>query len=287
MFMLGKAAEKVGFEAHLFHYKDICVFISNGVLDLRVGEISLKDFSAVFCRGFWDFQQEVSMLAAFCVKNGITLFDSALYSRQFISKVYDLLCFQLNDLPVPKTMFLDQGLKDENIICGELNFPIVAKENRSRMGYDVFLLKNRNELHRFLEKIDRVKKTLASSTYQFQEYIPADFDMRIIVLGGKVLGAIERRSTDANEFRHNISLGGKAKKINVLPELKRMAVKAATCLNYEFGGVDVITHRETGKHYVLEVNRSPAFGGFMEATNIDVPLKLMKFFLRFLDKNIK
>lgn len=276
--MLASAAKKAGFEAFIFHYQDIRVFISSGDFDLKVGDVSLKDFDAVFCRGFWDYQQEVSMLANFCKHNKITLFDSALYTRQFISKIYDLVCFQLNKFPIPKTIFLDQGIKDEEVICKEFKFPIVVKENRSRMGNKVFLINDRKNLHELLEGITAEQKTLAADTYQFQEFIPADYDIRVIVLDGKVVGAIERRSADPNEFRHNVSLGGIAKKMEITSDMKDLAIKAAKALNYEFAGVDLIVNRETGKFYIIEVNRSPGFGGFMQATGIDLPLELMKFF---------
>jgi RimK family alpha-L-glutamate ligase len=278
LFMLADAAKKVGFESFVFHYQDIRVFISNNDFDLKVGDVSLKDFDAVFCRGFWDYQQEVSMLADFCKNNKIALFDSALYTRQFISKIYDLVCFQLNKFPIPKTIFLEQGIKDEEILCKELKFPMVVKENRSRMGNKVFLINDRKKLHELLEGITADQKTLAADTYQFQEFIPADYDIRVIVLGGKVLGAIERRSADPNEFRHNVSLGGVAKKMEITPEMEKLAVKAAKVLNYELAGVDLIVNRETGKFYIIEVNRSPGFGGFIQATGIDLPLELMKFF---------
>lgn len=283
LFLLKKAGQSVGFETHLFHYKDIRLEVSGKDLDLKVGDVSLKDFSIVFGRGFWNFQSEVSMLAAFCKKNSILLFDPALLYRQTISKMYDLMVFKLNGLPVPKTIFA-QGADKESLIRDGILFPIVAKEDKSRQGKDVFLLNDKSELREFLRQINGNK---VSGIYQFQEFIPADFDIRVVVLGGKVLGAIERRSRDPSEFRHNISLGGIPKKTQITRQMRSMAIKASRILNYEFAGVDFITNKESGETYILEVNRSPGFDGFMKATNIDVPLELMKFFLRFPGKKIK
>jgi glutathione synthase/RimK-type ligase-like ATP-grasp enzyme len=69
--------------------------------------------------------------------------------------------------------------------------------------------------------------------------------------------------------------------------MRRLALKAARILQFEFAGVDFITHKKTGQMYLLEVNRSPGFEGFMKATGRDVPLELMKFFLPFVRKNLK
>lgn len=286
LFQLEAAAKKTGFETHLFHFKDIKVFVDNESFDLRVNGTSLKDFSIVFCRGFWDYQNEVSFLVNFCQYAGIPFFDSALKHRQIVSKMYDLISFKLAGLPVPKTIFSEQQ-SDADIIADQLKFPIVIKEDRSRQGRDVFLIKDEEELKKSLRERIADNKNLASKTYQFQEFIPADFDVRVLVIGGEVIGAIERRSNDPNEFRHNISLGGTATKMNVTPEMKSLALAASNALDYQFAGVDLIAHKHTGKTYLLEVNRSPGFSGFMQATGIDVPAELMKFFLRFLGKEIK
>ncbi|MBI5413463.1 hypothetical protein HZA42_03910 [Candidatus Peregrinibacteria bacterium] len=293
LFLLEEAAKKVGLEAYVFHYKDIRFFAKNGEVDVRARGISLKDFSGIFCRGFWDYQNEVSLLVEFCKRNKIAVFDQALLKRQMISKMHDLVCFENASLPVPKTLYLPSAA-DEATICSALKFPIVSKEDRSRKGDQVYLLKDKAELRNFLARITLSQRTLGANTYQFQEYIPADFDVRVIVIDGEILGAIERRSADPHEFRHNISLGGHAKQIAVTPEMKSMAIKAADVLEYQFAGVDLITNKNTDKMYVLEVNRSPGFGGFMEATGIDVSLEVMKFFLRkcvsrlrFINKQIK
>lgn len=279
LFALEDSAKKVGFETYSFHYKDIRVAAGGSGVDLQINGVSLKDFSLVFCMGFWSYQFEMALLADFCVKNKIPLLDKALQKNQIISKMHDLFKFKLEGLAVPKTIF-PQGSAGAGEICAELDFPIVAKENRSRFGENVHLLKNKKELSSFLGKVKYNKKNLDTPLYKFQEFIPADFDMRIIVIGGKIIGAIERRSTRQGEFRHNLSLGGTAKQIEISGDSKAMAVKAAKILNYQFAGVDLITNKHTGKTYIIEVNRSPEFKGFVQATGIDVPLELMKFFLR-------
>lgn len=278
LFLLEKAAKDAGFETYLFHFKDIHLCAESDGLELYVNNVSLKDFSAIFCRGFWDFQDEVAVLARFCKQNKIALFDSALYTQHIISKFDDLLAFQSAGLPIIKTLFLSSTC-DEKMIEKELSFPIVAKENRSRKGLDVYLLKNSAELKSFVDKIKSDDKTLDTELYQFQKFIPADYDVRVIVLGGKVLGTIKRQSQDPSEFRHNVSLGGTATKMEITPEMKGMAIKAAKALNYELAGVDLITDKNTGETFVLEINRSPGFEGFMAATGIDLPAELMNFFL--------
>lgn len=277
LFLLENAAKKAGFETFVFHFKDIRLSLNNGNINIKVGDVSLKDFSIIFCRGFWNYQNEVALLAQFCRAHKINLFDSALLTRHTISKMYDLVCFERAGLPVPKTIFSDQLSSD--FIAKELKYPLVAKEDRSRQGRNVFLLEDKNALGKFIADNKVAQKSLDTPMYQFQEFIPADFDVRVIVIGGKVVGAIKRQSRDPSEFRHNISLGGIATEIKISAEMERMAILAAKSLNFEFGGADFITNKKTGEIYILEVNRSPGFEGFISATGIDVPHELMQFFL--------
>lgn len=286
LFLLRDAARKVGFSPSLFHLRDLRFFAGNGAADLRVGKTSLKEFDLIFVRGFWNYQNEVSLLAAFCRLNKIPLLDTTLLNNPIISKNNDLLRFHEAGLPVPKTLFLEN--RDSlALLNSEFSFPIVAKEIRGKRGFDVHLLANKKQLQEFLQRMILPERTFETNAYQFQEYIPADFDVRVLVLGKRILGAIERRSADPRDFRHNISLGGSARIFPLTKKIEKLACAAAVCLDYQFAGVDFIFHKKTGKLYLLEVNRSPGFEGFMQATKIDVPLELMRFFLHFARKKIQ
>lgn len=280
LFMLERAAAEVSFSPYLFHLRNIRFFVDEKGMDLKAGDLSLKNFSLIFVRGFWHYQTEVSLLAKFCKFNRIPLFDTALLQESIISKNDDLFLLHKNGFPLIKTVFLENK-KGLPMLLQELKLPIVAKEIRGKRGFDVHLLKNKKQLQEFLNQMIPEEKTLDTKTYQFQEFIPADFDIRVLVLGNRVLGAIERRSSDPHDFRHNISLGGHARQIKVTPELKNLSLRAARILNYQFAGVDFIIHKKTKKLYLLEVNRSPGFEGFMKATGMNVPTLLMQFFLAF------
>jgi glutathione synthase/RimK-type ligase-like ATP-grasp enzyme len=48
-------------------------------------------------------------------------------------------------------------------------------------------------------------------------------------------------------------------------------------LGLQIAGVDVIVDKISGKPYILEVNRSPEFEGFIEATGINVADHIISF----------
>ena len=287
LYQLEAAARHVGFLPYLFHLKDLRLKVgSDAPVVCSAGGVDLREMSLIFVRGFWHYEKEVTFLAQFCRMHRIPLLDTALIENQVISKLSDIEKFAATGLPVPKTIYIE-SIHEIQALERELGFPIIAKEDRSRRGRNVLMIKTHAELVAFVEKNCSTTGPSTADRYHFQEFIPADFDVRVLVLGEKVLGAIERRSNDPNEFRHNIALGGHASTTTISQEIQTMALTAARTLDYQFAGVDFITHRGTGQIYILEANRSPGFTGFMKATGRDVPLEVMRFFLRFMQKHLQ
>ena len=91
-------------------------------------------------------------------------------------------------------------------------------------------------------------------------------DIRVLVLGGRVLGAIERRSRG---WRTNLARGGTARAIDIQPEWSVLALRAAAAVGAEYAGVDLLPEGGDAV-YVLEVNGIPGWEGFQRATGTDV-----------------
>lgn len=284
LYILEKAAKRARFKPFLFHFRDIEVSLSAENQQLKIHGKNLRDFHFIFVREIRNYGREATLLAKFCRAEKIKIIDSALLETREGAKIDCVLRRSFHHLPIPQTFSAGSA---STLLKMKIAFPLVAKENRGRQGRDVHLIKNRTELRRFFDRTNSGERTLDAPTYLFQEFIPSDSDIRVLVIGGKALGAIERRSAKKNEFRHNVALGAKARQIPLTAEMKKIALAAAKVAQYEFAGVDLIRHRDTGKFYILEANRSPEFEGFMKATGIDVPNELMKFFLRFLGKKIQ
>lgn len=93
-------------------------------------------------------------------------------------------------------------------------------------------------------------------------------DIRVIVIGSVVLGAIYRRSAD---WRTNIARNAVAEPCPLTPELTSLATAAAAAVAGPAGpaaggvlGVDLVEDPE-GRLYVLEVNHTVEFQGFQGA----------------------
>ncbi|MBB0245519.1 RimK family alpha-L-glutamate ligase [Streptomyces alkaliphilus] len=93
-------------------------------------------------------------------------------------------------------------------------------------------------------------------------------DIRVIVVGGQVLGAVYRTG---ESLRTNVALGGQARPCEVTPEIDKLSVDAAAAVGADIAGVDLIEDRD-GRLLVLEVNHRVEFTGFQSAlaSRVDV-----------------
>ncbi len=198
------------------------------------------------------------------------------------TKLYTYMKLKENNLPYPKSYNSSAPQnKRLNDILNILNerLPIIAKISSSSKGKGVFLIKSEKDYKKLIHNLpERDRRTLI-----FQEYLKHDGDIRVIVIGGKAIGAMFRKKKK-NEYRSNIALGAKGMPYKLTQNISELAIGAAKAVNMEIAGVDIMISK--GKPYIIEVNRSPQFRGFLKATKIDVPEEIIKYCEKFAKWNI-
>lgn len=139
----------------------------------------------------------------------------------------------------------------------DVEYPIVLKPRFGSWGRDVWVCDSRRELGRCLRHL-RGRAWFRSQGVLVQALIPpAGFDLRVVVAGGQVVGAIERVSAPG-EWRTNIALGGRRRRAEPSPEACVLATHAAAAVGGDLVGVDLIPLADGG-HVVLEVNGAVEF----------------------------
>ncbi len=98
------------------------------------------------------------------------------------------------------------------------------------------------------------------------------FDVRVLVLDGRVLGAIRRRAN--GDFRANVSCRGTAEPHKITEREATSAIAAAQATDARFAGVDLLYGRD-GTCYVIEVNAVPGWQAFARVTGIDVAAEVI------------
>lgn len=196
------------------------------------------------------------------------LFNSAQSIEACDDKMTTHILLSDNGIPMPDTiaglLCYDKtaSVSDEYVkqIIEALGLPVVVKQAFGSMGSGVFKANTCEELKALMQKFK-------CEPHLFQKYIASSCgrDLRVIVVGGKVLGGIERSSD--TDFRSNIGLGGHARRTEVPKDVEKTAIKAAEILGLDYCGIDFLY----GDMFLLcEVNSNAFFDAFEAATNINV-----------------
>ena len=107
--------------------------------------------------------------------------------------------FELLEIPHPRTRVY-YGKRQKKKIIDDFAFPFVAKIPRgSAMGRGVYLIQQNNELSDYLK---------ITNTAYIQEFLPSDRDIRVVIIGEKIVHAYWRIAPE-NDFRCNIAVGGR------------------------------------------------------------------------------
>jgi RimK family alpha-L-glutamate ligase len=181
------------------------------------------------------------------------------------NKMSTLQVLSKNSIDIPNTMLVRFPV-ELNLVKSEIGFPAVVKVITGSHGKGVYLCERQRDFHKLMEFIDSLgsRKTLI-----VQEYLadrPGE-DLRVLVVGHKVLGAMLRRAPDG-DFRANINNGGSGEHHEVTPDIERIALESAKVMGLDIAGVDLLF--DSRGYRVCEVNSNPGFEGFEKYCQVDV-----------------
>ncbi len=165
-------------------------------------------------------------------------------------------------LPVPETIVCQRPEEAEAAVAsfGEA----VIKPLFGSLGHGLMRVRTREDARHMARAVTQMR-----SVFYVQQAIDhGGSDYRVFVVGGRVLGAIERRAPEG-QWRTNVAIGGVARAAELTTEAEALAVRAAEAVGADYAGVDLLPSRD-GQVYVLEVNGIPGWKGLQQATGLDV-----------------
>lgn len=177
------------------------------------------------------------------------------------------------NLPIPKTMLARFPLP-VTVIDREFTYPIIIKTVSGSLGKGVFLCESKSQLEDLFELMEISKDPKVDLI--LQEFISSSVgkDIRVFVVGGRAIGAMLRTAKEG-KFKANFSAGGNVTNFELNPAIEWLAIESARVMGLEIAGVDLLFDGDSYK--VCEVNSSPGFQGFEQATNIDVPTEFFNY----------
>jgi RimK family alpha-L-glutamate ligase len=168
-------------------------------------------------------------------------------------------------IPIPKTMLVRWPI-NADLVASEIGFPCVVKVITGSYGKGVHLCQTISAFNSLMEFIESLN---AKKTMIIQEFIDAKIgsDLRVWVVGGKVIGAMQRTSAN-NDFRANISGGGTGEQYDINEEIDFLARETAKIMGLDIAGIDLLFDKDGFK--VCEANSAPGFEGMEQYCNMDI-----------------
>ena len=196
---------------------------------------------------------------------GITCVNSSVSVEIVKDKLRTSQILSRHGIAIPNTMMVRLPI-DDKLVENNIGFPCVVKVVTGSYGEGVYLCERKRDYKKLMEFIDNLgnKKTMI-----VQEYLGERVgeDLRVLVIGGKVIGAM-KRSAPEGDFRANITNGGTGEKFEVSDEIDYIARETAKAMGLDIAGIDLLFDRRGFR--VCEANSNPGFSGFETYCGIDV-----------------
>lgn len=208
-------------------------------------------------------------------RHGVGMVNSPATIEAVADKLHTMQLLTAEGIAIPRTI-LAKFPVDVDLIERELGFPVVVKTLKGTRGGGVVLCKDRKQFDDLASLLDEARP---GADFIFQRYIRASHgrDVRLLVVGGRVVAAMERRARDGG-FKSNVSLGGEALRFDPPPEMVALAVRVAAVLDLDVAGIDILFD-ERG-YRVCEANSAPGFQGLENACEIDIPEQVFRWLAR-------
>jgi [lysine-biosynthesis-protein LysW]--L-2-aminoadipate ligase len=208
-----------------------------------------------------EIAQVRAVYAARCLTAaGVEVVNSADATEVCADKWRTTMALEAAYVPTPRTAL---GLTPQAALAAldSVGYPAVIKPLIGSWGRLVVRLPDRAGAEAVLEYVAALPGPQSHLGYVQELIDKPDRDIRVIVVGGHVLGAIYR--TDGS-LRTNVALGGQVQPCGVTPEITKLSLDAAAAVGASIAGVDLIEDRN-GRLLVLEVNHRVEFTGFQTA----------------------
>jgi RimK family alpha-L-glutamate ligase len=202
-------------------------------------------------------------------ERGVPVVNSPRAIERTVDKLWTTALLAGAGLPVPDTVVCEHP--DEAMAAFRAFGDAIVKPLFGSMGLGMVRVREEEMAYRVFRTLETLR-----GVYYVQRAIDHEgCDVRAFVVGGRLIGAIERR---ARGWKTNLARGGRARPATLGPELAQLAIAAAGAVGAAYAGVDLLPARD-GTVYVVEVNGIPGWRGLQEATSIDVAAAVVEHLL--------
>ena len=275
--------KKLGYPYYLFKLSGGTTTYENGVrkfhnkddkkgFEIDTDTVAIIRGSVINKNSYMDF---VSMLEreGACVVNNRTTINMCYDKYRATIRLADY------GLTQPKTILLnDFDEPGKQIEESDIKYPLILKTLTGSKGVGVLFIESERALTGIVQALHKQNSDVDLLA---QQYIKTDYDVRVHVLGGKIL-AVMKRPVIEGDFRSNVSQGSKPENIKLTELEIEECLKASKAVGGYWTAVDFIPseNRENKPPYMLEVNSSPGTEGIEDATGQNIAKEVIQHFAK-------
>lgn len=279
------AIKDKGAEALYLRPSRISCSIVNGDVKFFYGmkELPLVDAIIVRSLGFItsleQFVKRYALIKLFELKGTLIVnpIDSMVICRD---KFLSLSILAMKGIPVPETLITEvvplamtQSKKFSTFVLK----PVVGSLGLGSLKLDdTDILFNIAKLY-----------TMLNQPLYIQRYVrKPGRDIRVLVIGDKIVGAIYRVAPSSDAWKTNIAQGARPEPAKLDSELEELSFKVVEALKLYYAGIDIVEDLEDDRYRykVIEVNASPLWSGLKRALGVNPAKELIEYIFKLVKR---
>jgi RimK family alpha-L-glutamate ligase len=233
--------------------------------------VALHELDVLLVRGLprGSLEQVIFRMDALHVlaDTGVRVVNSPRALERTIDKSWASALLARAGVPTPPTVACERH-ETAMEAFDRLGGDVVVKPLFGAMGNGIVRIEDRDLAHRVFRAL-----ALEKAVYYLQRTVapPGRRDLRVLVVGGEIAGAMER-VTDS--WRANVAQGGRPRAAALGADERQLALRAAAALDVHVAGVDLLVGAD-GDATVVEVNGIPGWQALQSVVDEDLAARVV------------
>lgn len=228
----------------------------------------LEEYDCLYMRGSYKYASLLFGLSQIYGEKCFVPIESYAHIIAHNKFMTHLLFSSSKTLIMPSTYFTAK-INETKAFLKTLNYPIIMKFPEGTHGKGVIFSESYASASSMADALNVFDQPLL-----IQDYINIKSDIRVIVAGNKIAGAM-RRTAAGDDVRANAHMGGSAEPYVVTTQIKNMCLEAAEKINAKICAIDII-ESDYGP-LILEVNTSPGLQKITEVTKKNIAKEIAQY----------
>jgi RimK family alpha-L-glutamate ligase len=194
---------------------------------------------------------------------GVRIVNSPRALERTIDKSWASALLAAAGVPTPPTVACERH-ETAMEAFDRLGGDVVVKPLFGAMGNGIVRIEDPDVAHRVFRAL-----ALEKAVYYLQRTVAPARDLRVLVVGGEIAGAMERES---DSWRANVAQGGRPRAVALPDEQADLARRAAAAVGADVAGVDLLV--ADGDAAVVEVNGIPGWQALQSVVEEDLAARV-------------